>query len=97
MNEELKKYIVLFLAGVFPAMIRFLNLEKRNMRYFLIEVMTGISFAFFIAPAVIEYYNLSLKLGCGVTFILAYFSEQVLRIFKKKLININKDDSGTIN
>jgi hypothetical protein len=97
MNKELQQYIMLFLAGTIPSVIRFLNLDKRNMRYFLIEILMGISVAFFIAPAMIEYYKLNIKTGCGITWVLAMFSEQMLRFFKKKLININKDDNGIIN
>lgn len=43
------------------------------------EVLVGLAFCFIIAPAVQEYYNLSLKVICAFTWIGALFSSVLLQ------------------
>ena len=58
------------------------------------EMLIGASFAFFIVPAIVEYFELSLCMGTGITWLLTVFSEVVLKKFEVKLKNKIDDATG---
>lgn len=95
-KEELYKLIVYFAAALTASIIRFMrNNKQKTFTLFLIEMLLGASFAFFIVPGLVEYFHLSLYVGTGLTWILTMFSETVLSKIEVKL-NKKMDDVSDI-
>lgn len=94
-KEELYKLIFYFVAAITASVIRFIRAEKRNFPIFMGEMLLGASFAFFIVPAAVEYFHLSLYMGTGLTWLLTMFSETVLNRFKKNLVKKIDDVTDT--
>jgi len=94
-KEELYKLIFYFIAAITASAIRFVRAEKRNFPIFMGEMLLGASFAFFIVPAAVEYFHLSLYMGTGLTWLLTMFSETVLNRFKKNLTKKIDDVTDT--
>ena len=68
------------------------------------EILLGLTFCFIIAPAVQEYYNLSLKIICALTWIGALFSgillqgaESVIKAWIGKVTPNDNDDADSNN
>ena len=66
------------------------------------EVLLGLTFCFIIAPAVQEYYHLSLKLICALTWIGALFSgillqgaENVIKAWIEKVTPNDNDNADS--
>ena len=96
-KEELFKLIFYFAAAITASVIRFLRTDKKNFLIFMGEMLLGASFAFFIVPAAVEYFHLSLYVGTGLTWLLTMFSETVLNRFKKNLVKKIDDVTNTNN
>lgn len=94
-KEELYKLIFYFVAAITASVIRFIRAEKKNFPVFMAEMLLGASFAFFIVPALVEYFHLSLYMGTGLTWILTMFSETVLNRVKDKLTKKIDDVTDT--
>lgn len=84
-KEEFLKLVVYFTAAITASIIRFIRADKKSFPIFMLEILLGASFAFFIVPALVEYFHLSLYMGTGLTWLLTMFSETVLNKFKTKL------------
>lgn len=96
-KEEFLKLIVYFIAAVTASIIRFIRADKKSFPIFMLEILLGASFAFFIVPGLVEYFHLSLYMGTGLTWILTMFSETVLNKFKSKLVKKIDDVTDTID
>lgn len=96
-KEELFKLIFYFIAASVASVIRFIRTDKKSFPIFMGELLLGASFAFFIVPAMVEHFHLSLYMGTGLTWLLTMFSETVLKIFEKKLIKKIDDVTDTDN
>lgn len=94
-KEELYKLIFYFVAAITASIIRFIRAEKKNFPIFMLEMLLGASFAFFIVPAIVEYFHLSLYMGTGLTWLLTMFSETVLSRFKRNLTKKIDDVTDT--
>lgn len=94
-KEELYKLIFYFVAAITASVIRFIRTDKKNFPIFMGEMLLGASFAFFIVPAIVEHFQLSLYMGTGLTWLLTMFSETVLNRFKKNLIKKIDDVTNT--
>ncbi len=94
-KEELYKLIFYFVAAITASVIRFIRTDKKNFPIFMGEMLLGASFAFFIVPAIVEHFQLSLYMGTGLTWLLTMFSETVLNRFKKNLIKKRDDVTNT--
>ena len=86
-----------FVAAITASVIRFIRADKKNFPIFMGEMLLGASFAFFIVPAVVEHFQLSLYMGTGITWLLTMFSETVLNRFKKNLVKKIDDVTDTID
>ena len=93
-KEELYKLVFYFVAAVTASLIRFIRIEKKNFPLFMGEMLLGASFAFFVVPAIVEYFELSLYMGTGITWLLTMFSEVVLKKLEGKLKNKIDDVTG---
>ena len=96
-KEELYKLVFYFVAAITASVIRFIRTDKKNFPIFMGEMLLGASFAFFIVPAVVEHFQLSLYMGTGITWLLTMFSETVLNRFKKNLVKKIDDVTDTID
>lgn len=83
--EEIMKLIMYGVAGTIAATIRFMRKSKRTINMFIIEFLLGLSFAFFIVPALAEYFSWSMYMATGITWVLTMFSETVLDIIQDKI------------
>lgn len=91
-KEELLKLVFYFSAAATASLIRFLrNEKKKTFSLFAIELLMGVSWAFFVVPAVVEHWGLSLYFGTGLTWMLTMLSESVLRKIESR-INKKVDD-----
>ena len=96
-KEELYKLVFYFVAAITASVIRFIRTGKKNFPIFMGEMLLGASFAFFIVPAVVEHFQLSLYMGTGLTWLLTMFSETVLNRFKKNLVKKIDDVTDTVD
>lgn len=96
-KEELYKLIVYFVAALTATIIRFIRSEKKSFPIFMVEMLLGASFAFFIIPAIVENFHLSLYIGTALTWLATMFSETVLKVVEKKLIKKMDDVTDTID
>lgn len=91
-KEELLKLVVYFIAAVVASLIKFLKNKRKSFSTFLIEMLMGASFAFFIVPAFVDYYDLSVSFGTGLTWAMTMLSESILSKIESKL-NSKIDDT----
>lgn len=90
-KDDLQKLAMYFVAAATASLIRFLRNEKKSFSVFMIEMLMGASFAFFVVPMVVDYYGWSLYYGTGLTWVLTMLSESVLRKIESR-INKKIDD-----
>ena len=96
-KEELYKLIIYFVAAATATIIRFIRTERKNFPIFMGEMLLGASFAFFIVPAVVEHFELSLYMGTGITWLMTMFSETILKKLEEKLVKKIDDVTDTID
>lgn len=84
-KEELSKLIIYFVAALTASLIRFLRAKKKTATVFIIEMLLGASIAFFVVPAIVDYFHLSLYIGTGITWFATMLSESLLRRAESKL------------
>lgn len=95
-KEELYKLIFYFGAATTASIIRYIRQEKKSFPIFMMEMLFGASFAFFLVPAIVEYMHLSLYMGTGLTWLLTMFSETVLKKVESKIVKKIDDVTDTI-
>lgn len=96
-KEDLYKLIIYFIAALTATVIRFIRSEKKSFPIFMVEMLVGASFAFFLIPVLVEHFHLSLYWGTALTWLSTMFSESVLKRIEKKLIKKIDDVTDTIN
>lgn len=84
-KEELFKLIIYFIAALTASLIRFLRAKKKTVAVFIVEMLLGASIAFFVVPAIVDYFHLSLYIGTGITWLATMLSESLLRKVEAKL------------
>jgi hypothetical protein len=80
-------YIVLALAGLLVTIYRILNnkMERIIPKNIAKETILSVIISVIIIPAAMEYWNLSLKLGIGLTGIVNLFVKVILQKLEKKV------------
>ena len=96
-KEEFLKLVVYFIAAITASIIRFIRADKKSFPIFMLEMLLGASFAFFIVPAVVEHFELSLYMGTGITWLMTMFSETILKKLEKKLVKKIDDVTDNID
>jgi hypothetical protein len=73
-------YIFLFIASCISILYEMLRKaqDKLNRKTLLMKLLGAILVAFFLIPAIMEYFKLSLKIGLFLTVILAYGLDELL-------------------
>lgn len=100
-NHDLLNYLWMFLSGLFPATIRFLRNKVKSPSLFITEILIGVSFAFFIVPALAEHFEWSFKFSLGVTWLFTFFSNEVFKLIweiaKSKIKSENNNETTNNN
>jgi len=80
-------YIVLALAGLLVTIYRILNnkMERIIPKNIAKETVLSVIISVIIIPAAMEYWNLSLKLGIGLTGIVNLFVKVIMAKLEKKV------------
>ena len=80
-------YIVLALAGLLVTIYHILNnkMEKIVPKHIASETALSVIISVIIIPAAMEYWNLSLKLGIGLTGIVNLFVKVIMVKLEKKV------------
>lgn len=99
--QDLITQLLIFCASITSTLYTlFSRNEKEAMKRSLLigKLIGAVLVAFFISPAIMEHFNLTLKMTLLFTVVLAYGLESILRVSVKKLIKtIDKDGEDTIN
>lgn len=78
--QEIKDLFVLFLCAMTAVCTRIVKAVDRPSKMFIFgEVLIGLAFCFFLAPAVKEHWSLSIQATCAITWVGSYFSGLVLK------------------
>ena len=79
-NNHVSDWIVLLLSSMSAVIVRLIKAAEKPSKSVVIgELILGLVFCFILAPAVQEYFALSLKAVCAITWAGAYFSGLVLK------------------
>jgi hypothetical protein len=78
--QELKDLFVLFVCAMTAVVTRIIKSTNKPSKMFIFgEILIGLAFCFFLAPAVQLQWNLSIQATCAITWVGAYFSGLVLK------------------
>ena len=98
MNNNFWDYVFLFLASLLSVLYEMLHKAQDNIKRstLLMKLIGAILVSFFIVPAIMEYFDLTLKVGLFLTVIIAYGLDELLKAtIKKGVSTINKkNDEG---
>lgn len=97
-NQDFVNQIFIFLASISTTFYALFSKEHKETikRTILIgKILGSVIVAFFLMPAVMEYFNLSIKMTLLATVIVAYGLEEILKTSVKKLTKtIDKDGNN---
>ena len=82
---DFKNYLFLSLAGIFTTGFKLLKGNDHSARNIALKVMIALIIALFFIPAIMEWFDLSIKIGLGLTALFTMISEQVVDIIEKKV------------
>jgi FtsH-binding integral membrane protein len=78
--QELKDVFVLFACAMTAVVTRIIKSTNKPSKMFIFgEILIGLAFCFFLAPAVQLQWSLSIQATCAITWVGAYFSGLVLK------------------
>ena len=78
--QEVKDLFVLFVCAMTAVVTRIVKATHKPSKMFIFgEILIGLAFCFFLAPAVQEQWNLSIQATCAITWVGASFSGLVLK------------------
>lgn len=82
---DFKNYLFLALAGIFTTGFKLLKGNDRSARNIALKVMIALIIALFFIPAIMEWFDISIRIGLGITALFTMISEQVVDIIEKKI------------
>ena len=88
-------YIFLFIASCISILYEMLQKaqDKLNRKALLVKLLGAVLVSFFLIPAIMEYFKLSLRIGLFFTVILAYGLDELLKATVKRGVKtIEKND-----
>ncbi len=92
---SIQDYIFLFIAScvsIFYGMLRKAQ-DSINRNTLIMQLLGAVLVAFFLIPAIMEYFKLSLRIGLFFTVILAYGLDELLKAtIKRGVKTIEKND-----
>jgi len=94
-NNDLLTQLLIFLASIITTIYAFFSKDSKeaiNRTLLLGKFLGSVIVAFFVMPAVMEFWELSIKVTLLITVVVAYGLESILKASVKKLIKtIDKD------
>lgn len=100
-SQEFFTQFVIFLASILSTLYGlFIQNDKESLKRTILigKLLGSVIVAFFVMPAVMEYFNLSIKMTLLFTVIVAYGLEGLLKVAVKKLSKtIDKDGEVDID
>lgn len=100
-DQDILTQGLIFLASITTTIYAFFsktNKEAVNRTLLLGKFLGSVIVAFFVMPAIMEYFDLSIKVTCLITVVVAYGLESILKVSVKKVIKtIDKDGEDDFN
>jgi hypothetical protein len=100
-NQDLLTQLLIFMASITTTVYALFSKDSKqavNRTLLLGKFLGSAIVAFFIMPAVMEYFELSIKLTLLLTVVVAYGLESILKASVKKVIKtIDKDGQDDTN
>lgn len=100
-NPDLLTQLFIFLASIsstFYAMLSNDSTEAMKRSVLVGKLLGSVMLAFFVMPAIMEYFCLSTKMTLLLTVIVAYGLEAILKASVKRVIKtIDKDGADDVN
>ena len=100
-NNELLTQLLIFLASITTTIYAFFSKDSKeavNRTLLLGKFLGSVIVAFFVMPAVMEFWGLSIKVTLLITVVVAYGLESILKASVKKVIKtIDKDGQDDSN
>ena len=94
-NNDLLTQLLIFLASITTTIYAFFSKDSKeavNRTLLLGKFLGSVIVAFFVMPAVMEYFELSIKVTLLITVVVAYGLESILKASVKRVIKtIDKD------
>ena len=94
-NNDLLTQLLIFLASIITTIYAFFSKDSKesiNRTLFLGKFLGSVIVAFFVMPAVMEFWELSIKVTLLITVVVAYGLESILKASVKRVIKtIDKD------
>jgi len=94
-NNDLLTQMLIFLASITTTIYAFFSKDSKeaiNRTLLLGKFLGSVIVAFFVMPAVMEFWELSIKVTLLITVVVAYGLESILKASVKKVIKtIDKD------
>lgn len=92
-SQEINELMALFASAMIAVATKLIKASKKPSLLVIIgEVLIGLAFCFILAPAMQEYFGLSIRVVCAMTWVGAYFSgilltgaESVIRDYFSKI------------
>jgi hypothetical protein len=82
---EFKDYLYYAGAGLLALLYKVLKETGKSARYFATQAVLAIFMCMVLAPAISEYYELSVRMTSGLSGILVLFGSKILDVIEKKL------------
>ena len=94
-NNDLLTQLLIFLASITTTIYAFFSKDSKeaiNRTFLLGKFLGSVIVAFFVMPAVMEHFELSIKVTLLITVVVAYGLESILKASVKRVIKtIDKD------
>lgn len=99
-NQDLITQLLLFIASMITTAYSLFSKEEANVKRKIIigKLLGAIVVSFFIMPAIMEYFDLTVKATLFLTVIIVYGLEELLKSAVKRLTNsISKNEESNPN
>lgn len=100
-NQDILTQLLIFLASITTTIYTFFSKDSKqaiNRTLLLGKFLGAVIVAFFVMPAIMEYFALTIKVTCLITVVVAYGLESILKASVKRVINtIEKNENDTDN
>jgi uncharacterized membrane protein YgaE (UPF0421/DUF939 family) len=83
---DYKEYLWYVSAGFIAMLYKVFKETGKSARYFTSQAILAIFISVFLAPAIAEYYGLTIRMASGLSGILVLFGSNLLDVLEKKLV-----------
>ena len=82
---DYKEYLYYAAAGFLALLYKVFRETGKSARYFASQAILAIFISVFLAPAIAEYYQLSIRMASGLSGLLVMFGSNLLDVVEKRL------------